>query len=123
LIKTNKKGTETMLYTKFSALLRSPANAIMAARVSACRNAQKAHRAAVSTRHTGSGTVKQDELGRALAQATDAYLRAIKPTHQLTHNLIVCAAQLLARDNGEQVSIRIGSIPAITRKPIASAAA
>jgi hypothetical protein len=77
---------------------------------------------AASYRHHGNRTVKQDQLGRALAQATDAYLRAIKPTHQLTHNLIVCAAQLLARDNGEQVSIRIGSIPAITRKPLDRAA-
>jgi hypothetical protein len=110
-----------MLYTKFSALLRTPANAIMAARVSAC--SVTARRAAASKRHIGTRTVKQDQLARALAQATDAYLRSITPTSQLTHNLIAATAAILARDNHDQVSIRIGNIPAITRKPIPSAAA
>jgi hypothetical protein len=110
-----------MLYTKLSALLRTPATAIMAARVSAC--SVIARRAACSHRHIGTRTVTHDPLGRALAQATDAYLRAITPTHQLTHNLIAAVATLVARNSGESVSIRIGNIPAITRKPGERAAA
>lgn len=109
-----------MLQTRFSALLRAPAKASTAARASAC--SVTARRVAASYRHNGNRTVKQDPLGRALAQATDAYLRSITPTSQLTHNLIAATAAILARDNQDQVSIRIGSIPAITRKPLDRAA-
>jgi hypothetical protein len=61
--------------------------------------------------------VIQDLLGRALLDASNAYLVARQPTAQLTHNLVDALAKLIAQRTGEQVCIKIGSVPPIVRKP------
>lgn len=58
-----------------------------------------------------------DTFGRALLDASNAYLRAREPTAQLTHALLDALARLIAQRTGEEVRIKIGTVPAIVRKP------